>query len=71
MLMINLVKRPCVPKTTIPHLIDRLDRIQITLTLRSTLDRLYRPPAHTVLMLIGKLEDLVPEELIRPSALAA
>ncbi len=71
MLPENLVKRPRILKTTVPHLIDRLDCIQITLTLRSTLHRLYRPPPHTVLVLIGESKDLVPKELVRPSAFAA
>lgn len=70
-LSINLVKRPCVPETAVPHLVDRLDCIHIILTLRSAHHRLHRPPPHTILMLIRKFEDLIPEELIRPSAFSA
>jgi hypothetical protein len=70
-LPINLIERPRVPKTAVPDLVDHPDGIHITLTLRSTPDGLDCPPPHTVLMLVREFEDLIPEELVRPSAFAA
>ena len=67
----NLVEWPGVAKTAIPHLIDRLDGISITLALRSTPHRLHRPPPHTILMLVRKLPYPISEEFVRPSALSA
>lgn len=65
-----LIKRPRIPKTTIPHLIDRLHRLQITLTPRPTPNRLDRPPPHTILMMIRKVDDAVAEEFVRPPTFA-
>jgi hypothetical protein len=64
MLPVDLIERPRISETTIPHFIDRLDRIEIALTLRPTPHRLHRSPPHAILMLIGKPEDLVTEKLV-------
>jgi hypothetical protein len=70
-LAINLVKRPRIPKAALPHFIDRLDRVRLTLALRTAHHRLHGPPPHTILMLIHELADLVAEELVGPSAFPA
>lgn len=69
MLSVYLIEGSRISKTAIPNLIDGLDRMEITLALRSASHRLHRPPPHAILMLVGKFEDLVAEKLIRPPAL--
>jgi hypothetical protein len=71
MLSEDLVKGPRVLKTAVPHLVDRLDRIEIALALRPAPHRLHRSPPHTILMVVGEFKDLVSEELVGPSALSA
>jgi hypothetical protein len=60
----DLVKRPRVRETAIPHLVDRPDSVEIALALRATPHRLHRPPAHTILVVICEFEYLVAEELV-------
>lgn len=70
MLSKYLVKRPGIPKTTVPHLIDCRDGIEVTLALRSAPYRLHSPSPYAVLVVIHELENLIPKEFVGPPALS-
>lgn len=68
---INLIKRPRISKTTVPHFIDDLDSLHVILTVGPGLDGQNGPSPHTILVVIGERDDLVAEKLVGPPTLAA
>jgi len=64
----DLVERPSVPKAAIPDLVYRLRCLSVVFALRSCSYRESSSPLHAILVVICELENLVPKELIRPSA---